>query len=619
MAGDGGELVIEVKLDDGSYRKAWVNLEKDSKEAGKHAGDGLSEGVTEGFNHVLKEIAAIGVAYLGLHAIFERVKEGIQGAIASEDAFHQLSLSLASTGHYSEEAAAHLHEYIEGLERTTAVSDTVIASGASLLASLGRLSGEGLDRATKSALDLAAGLHKGPEEAFQMLAKAAEGNINQFNRLGIHIAATGNKAVDFAQIMDAVNARFGGLAEGRLNTFGGAIERLKTTFEVFLKTIGSSFTHSDIILGVVKSIGDAFNGLSDKLKAMGSGGNLVDGIIMKMLELASTVVQYVIPPFELLYNIGETVFQAIKVGIQSVIVVLATLAADGASILAMFSHKYDGLKQTTADFAASTEQVWTDMAASMNKSAEGLFDFSATEKMQRQIDEYKAAAKRLVQAHKDTTTEINNADQSMPQISFWERMRLEFKAFASDSDTLQKHMAEFAKGMAKTMMTGLAGSLTAGFAAAGKAWQNGINVWDAMGKAMLGAFGGLLVQLGEQMMMAGLGMLLTGFMAAQGLAWMAGGAAVATAGGVLQAVGQGGGAGAAGGGLGAGGGVAASTAPGGFAQQTTAAAPPKPQTQLVVNIQGHVLDRQSTGLAIADILRENFELHGVTFAGAAAT
>ncbi len=610
------EVVIEVKLDDGSYRKAWVNLQNDSKEAGKQAGDNLSHGVSHGFEHVLKEIAAVTVAYLGLHAVIHRVSEGIQAAIGSENAFQQLNLALAQNGAYSEQASEHLQHFIHGLEKTTATSDAVIASGASMLAGLGRLSGEGLDRATKAALDLAAGLQKGPEEAFMMLSKAAEGSFTAFGRYGFKLVETGDKAADFARLMDQVNARFGGMAENRLNTFGGSVQKLGVSFEDFLKQIGFGFTKSAIITDVIQSLAKTFDKLGESLK-----GFSMDKLIIQALDFASVMVQYVIPPFTLLYNVGKILFNALETGFQTIIVAAATMAADFFNLIGKFTSKYDEAKTAANDFAASSEQVLIDLAAKTSDSMDSIFDFSSAAAMQEKIDAFRATAGQVVAAHSEATQSIIKNQQKMADPTFMDY-------FVQNWAKATNSIKELAAQMVQTIRGGLVNTLSNGFAAMGKALVSGENLFAAFGKAILSGFGQMLIQLGTQVLMVGLLMqsvpILFGL---QGFAAVVAGAGMIIAGGVLSALGGSGGGGAAGGGgggaaaptgLGPGGGIAVSPVGAALAADTLQERQ-EPNTQVVVNIHGNVLDRRSTGLELAEVMRENFELHGVTFAGAAAT
>lgn len=601
------QLAIEIKLEDGTFRRAFANLESDSKRSGKNIGDNLG--------HPMMAMASKVTAAIGGIISVASVYKGIKDAIGSEQSIQQLNMALAQTGQYSKKASADLQEFIGGLEKTTAVSDDVIASGAAMLVSMGKLSGEGLKGATKAALDLSAGMNGliGPDQAFTLLAKAADGNTEALGRYGIKIRETGDKSADFAAVMAKINAQFGGFAEGRLNTFGGVIEKIGVSFDNFLKEVGFAFTRSTILKELIKNVSGYLDMLTGSLDKLGKSGNVLDALFLKSLEFGKVLAEYVLPVAELLYRTFKFVWDAIIGGFQTVIALWATEAATLVGVLSKVIPGLEGMKASLDTFAQSSADVMKDAAYQTMDSFDQIGNYDFTAKSVAMLDSWNNTAQQIVATHKNATDQIKNQQNELASPTFTDMFIAEWKR-------ANNNVQQIAAQMATTLRGGLVNGVANGFAAMGKAWQEGTSVLDALGKALLQTLGQVLIQLGTQVITVGLLMqsvpILFGL---QGWAAVAAGAGMIVAGGVLTAAagaGAGGGSGGAGAptGLGPGGGVAVSPLGGGLADQTLGLSETsaEPQSRVVVNIQGNVLDRRGTGLEIAEIIRENFELSGVT-------
>ena len=136
---------IVAKLD--RIEKQLGEFKKDASAAGEEAGNAFAN------NFATKIVAVFGAIQIGklLKGTFDRA---IEEATAAEKAITQLNASLAISGNFSQAASQGFQEYAKSLQDTLGISDDLIIQNASILASLGRLSGEGLERATKAAIDL---------------------------------------------------------------------------------------------------------------------------------------------------------------------------------------------------------------------------------------------------------------------------------------------------------------------------------------------------------------------------------------------------------------------------------------------------------------------------------
>jgi len=152
---------------------------------------------------------------------------------------------------------------------------------------------------------------------------------------------------------------------------------------------------------------------------------------------------------------------------------------------------------------------------------------------------------------------------------------------------LAKTSTKALRSIGKTFAVGFAQS----FAAVGAALAKGEGAFEALGKAVLGVLADIAIQYGTTLFLIGIGMPDASKVAA--------GLALITLGGFLKAVAGRGGAAAPAGGGGAGGDAGGDIA---TIQEDEDAI--ERSTSVTVNVEGTVLDPVSTGLQIAELLRE---------------
>lgn len=188
-------------------------------------------------------------------------------------------------------------------------------------------------------------------------------------------------------------------------------------------------------------------------------------------------------------------------------------------------------------------------------------------------------------------------------------------SFAKGFDKSLRNMYQSVEDFGGAVASVLVNGFTNAFASMGRALVTGENFFTSFGKQVLSTIGTLAIMMGQFLFLIGVGILpLTWLGFAGGAAAIAAGIGLTVLGGVLQALGSGGGtpaAGAAGGGAVASGGI---TGPGAvenpMAQATTEEERAKAQTGVQVIVQGNIFDSRETGLQIAQIINDSFDLNG---------
>jgi hypothetical protein len=227
---------------------------------------GLHIGKTTGLYDIFVGNLAAGLAIKALDAITGAagnlfnlfVSEGITAAKEQEQATHALNMSLAQTGIYSVKTAQEFNSFANQLQATTGIQDDVILKNAALIQSLAQLDKEGLKRATLAAMDLSVALGKDFATTSEMVAKAANGNITSFQKLGIEIQKGRTDAETFNNALKTLEAQFGGRAAGAVNTFGGAVSLVRASFGELQEQVGETITQNLVVVSILKSVSDIF-------------------------------------------------------------------------------------------------------------------------------------------------------------------------------------------------------------------------------------------------------------------------------------------------------------------------------------------------------------------------
>ena len=562
------EVVAKLRIDDSDAKKDMDSFSKNLAKIGAGIGAGAA-------------IAAVGVAF----------KKAVDSASEAEIAVKTFNQALSVSGHYTSEASQAFQDYASSLQRTTGVSDELILQNSALLVSEGKLSGEGLKTATAAALDLAAGLQIDVGQAFDVVTKAANGNVGMLAKYGLEVQKGASDSEKFAASLEFINRNFAGAGASGLQGYTGAITKLSNAFGDVFEESGKLFTNSKTIRAIVILVAEAFEKVSDKIAGVGKSGDALETVFNNMIAFGQTVINLVLKPIE-----------AISSFLATGVAVIVSTAMTQVSMLAQVWDKIFG-----TDLASSMETLTTNWQLTMS----GLANETATNSASIS-DGLIASLGTFQQSVKEKAATISDEIKNTGVVA--QEATVAQEGFF---DAFRYNMAEWGKDLARlgAQVKGtFAAGLSNAFAQVGKTLIQGRNMFAAFGKAILSTLGNVAIQMGTFFITTGIAMLFTPGLAGQGGGLIAAGAALSILGGVLQAIGGGG----AGGGVGA---TAAGTVPGGgqtvdAGMSDTALANEderqRPTSGIVVNVQGNVLDRRQTGLELAQIINESFDTDGVT-------
>ena len=633
-----GQIVVELILDDGQVLKA---LGKVRQEADKTK-DSLENDSGGGFFSKSIGSVSVGMLALGAAAVktFDVLKDGFTAAVGaareSQKAIDDLSTALAVNGKFTDGAVASFQKFAGALSQQTGVNDDIITQNASLLVSLGNLSGEGLENATKAALDLASATGKDVGSAFQLVAKAAEGNTQALKRYGIDVDDNLPKTEKFASALSQLNEKFGGLAAARADTFEGNLNRLANSFDDLFKAFGNIIVQSPVVRSLIKLVSDVIGGFAERVSEATKGKDLFGDIIKGAIPVARAINTYLVAPLEIFGRAvvtGVSTVATVFLGLSSIFIkvgdyfreyVVAPIAGFFSQVLVglvsfvsddmatKLQASFDAIGNYTKGLATTTGQAVgslyeTSLGATID-AANATFETSGTAAIDSLLSKAQVAAD-TAKATSDGLKQISNQNQQEivdNAITVGGAFNETLAGMDGAAMKFAENATENFRKIGASMFQAVGNAAGQAFASFGKALASGENALQAFLNSLLASFGQMAIQLGTQFILQGIAYSWAGL--PNGPSLIAAGAALATFGGVLSALGGGGGAGAGATAGGAGGGTVSSIEnPTANLQQPE---PPRPQDKITVNIQGDVLDSDETGGRIIRLLSDYADKNG---------
>lgn len=664
MAAD-GVVEIEVVLDDGTARKAFLRLKKDADDFKKGVEDGVGKGVGGAFGSATKELQGFSERFQSLIAVGTKAASVAAGVAAIGAAFFAASQAsarivdevqainsqfdtLAGRGGAS---AAALREAFAETARGLVDLDDILKASNQTLASLD-ISASTLTDNFRIARQATVAFGVDTVQAYEALNQAIiTGNTRQLRQLGLFIDS--KTAIDEYAKSIGVASQF--LSEkGRQQAIANAIAAQAS--KVFEGVSESQERNSDAGRRLSVSFGELKEAVAAFINSS-TGQAAADAI--NFLARAVDRVTALLNPGP---NNSSTQLKQIQSDIEGITSSLAALEERKAAQGPLFDvASEDRVRRLRAELERLREQEEKLGMAQMRRAQATQIATREAEKEEAQskaslVQQQALAAQRQSLESQRLQMQMANAQTRMQaaqteadflaakeeQLSILKRqheieretVRAQYAAaglansqaekdallaieqkFANQRLAIAQAETEQQRRLRGIIQTGIVGGLTNAFAGLGKALVKSQNGFEAFGKAVLSALGSMAIQIGSMMLAIGLNFAAAGpvlpVFASAGAATIAKALALITLGGALMAMGEGGETGAASLG-GGGGGVAASggTANLGAVADGTELQRQEPTTQIAVNIQGNVLDRRQTGLEIVEIIREQFDTQG---------
>lgn len=506
-----------------------------------------------------------GIALAGIFAAQKLVgffNDSTAAALESEKAIKQFNFALKAAGVYSEETSKGFQKYAESLQALTGVQDEAILEGATNLIQIGELSGETLNRTIVAALDFAAAKGIDAAQSFDMLARAAQGNVMPFGKLGVEFAKNATDAEKLNTVLGFIEGKFSGAAQANLTGYQGALTNLSNAWADLLENVGKTTTGSDLAVASINAIATSVKWLQNLILYTIEGTkNWIDG-------------------FGALGTAIAGVMQGI--GLMDPSRITSSVAAASASF-----------QQAQIDNAA-----WrTEMETTNNVHANTVIP--TFQRHKQVIDETKISVDQLRGAQEAYENQLLSMASPITQFG---------AGFRKSMMEMGGSVVNLGKQVGNTFVSGFSNA----FASVGKAIVKGEDAFSAFGSAILQMLGAVAIQMGQFYIAAGIAAMFLN--PGSGIGMIVAGGALSVLGGVLQALGggSGGAPSAASSGVGASQPLGETDTSSFMNEMTQDQERISPNAGVQVVIQGNVLDRRETGLAIAEIINETFNTNGVT-------
>lgn len=559
-----------------------VKVTADTKEA---------EGAIEKFGG---KVAGAFAAYFSAKAIASGIQAVVAEATEGEQAVHSFNLALQAAGKFTDAASSSFQNFAANLEMTTGVQDDVILKNSAMLVSIGKLSGQGLNQATTAALDLARGMNVDVGTAFNVMAKAAQGNTMALAKYGLEVRKGATDSEKFAAALAFVENRFGGMAAGNLKTWEGVMTKLTNGFDKFKEAIGNLIIQSPKLKALFSILADGFYSMAGSLERVGKSGQFMDGLVDKMFAIGHAIINWILKPLEAVGNIFAVGLMTI---ITSFISTLGTLASAFDKLFG--TNHAASLQQMAQTWAIATE----DMAM---KASE--FDTSSSQVLQNGLTKVKEKVDATASSFRENLIPAMT-ETAVQGSSFWSEFTAGFQQGYETIDAAMQSMSAGIKALGAQTKNTFVNGFSNAFASVGKNLVEGRGAFSDFGKVILGMLGNVAMQMGSFFIAAGIGFLFLD--PGRGAGLIAAGIGLSLLGGILQALG-GSGTGTA----------AAATESSGAAPVTNVGGSgmaladeserQAPGNNFTFVVEGNIFDTQETGKRIVDIMHTTFADTGAT-------
>lgn len=223
--------------------KANDKLQASLKQTGDHVK--ASSGAFSSLGSFLKDhfVITLGDVSRAVRSVTSVVGSWVSAAAESEDVAKKLGAALASLGPRAAGVAAALQDQASALQKTTRFGDEAIVQGQAFLAAFVK-NEDALKRATVAATDFSAALGVDLQTAFELLAKASQGNTATLGRYGIVLDDTIPKAQRFEAVLKLIGEKFGGRAVADAQTFSGAMAQIANAYGELEEAAGKALTQN---------------------------------------------------------------------------------------------------------------------------------------------------------------------------------------------------------------------------------------------------------------------------------------------------------------------------------------------------------------------------------------
>ena len=368
-----------------------------------------------------------------------------------------------------------------------------------------------------------------------------------------------------------------------LGTFSGAVSNVSGSFRFLLASFGSIITRSPLVIEAINKIADGLKLATIEIEKFAAN----DGFrrfALGAVEVGRAINDYIIKPTTAIVDTFNIVQKGVQVFVSGMIALYSKLysfIAAGLNALGV-DNKFTQFLQ---DVQETSFDVFKEKVDSLKETMDGAFGFEASEKVSGFFD-------NLNTKILETSPNLNTLGSNLSKpVKGAKELGVASKNAA---DAVNKSLNQAVAKTASQGIQSLTKSLLAGEAG-----------FSDFGKAIAGTLGAMAVQLGETLILSGIG--IEALKSLGGTAAIAAGAGLIALGTILSSFSGGSSTTSSGG--------SASTPIAEIEDETIIGDEPEEReeanTQVVVNVQGDILDTDETGSRIIQIINDTYDKSGV--------
>jgi hypothetical protein len=235
-------------------------------------------GVTKTFGELTEHVKATALGFISaqaiiggiektFHAMTEFVGESVQEYLKAEAGAKRLTVALERQGQATPGVIADYKELGETFQRTTVNSSGLITDMEALLTQVGNVAPSQMQKALQASADLASGLGIDLQSATMLVAKAFAGGGDELGRLKAILGEAYRPGMDMAQVLDAIQSKFGGQAQAEAETYSGKIKQLTNDWDNFKESVGRAIVEDPALQALLGHLRDGVRGSGEAAEA----------------------------------------------------------------------------------------------------------------------------------------------------------------------------------------------------------------------------------------------------------------------------------------------------------------------------------------------------------------
>lgn len=202
-----------------------------------------------------------------------------------QEAVNRLTTALEMTGNATPAVIAAYGEMATQFQNTTKYADEAITSTQAVLTTIGRVGPEQMQLALTAVTNLASGMKIDLATAANMVAKAIGSGGESLGKLKVALGDSIKPGMDTAEMLQAINEKFGSAAQNEMQTYTAQVAQLNNTMSDFQEMIGKVLVEN--LSGLLKAFRELPEGVQKFTVAVVGIGTVIAPVLVSLASLVS--------------------------------------------------------------------------------------------------------------------------------------------------------------------------------------------------------------------------------------------------------------------------------------------------------------------------------------------